>query len=171
MLGGGEVAVQGGVLGHEADLDEQPGVAGWLVEHPDAAGGGRQQPDGQVQQGGLAGAVGADQGGDAAPGDGQVALLQGPGAPVALAEPAGLQGRAHAMPSWNDDRSVVSTRATTSSWPIPAACARPSQASSSRRSAAWLASAAARLHPKVPSPGRLDQPLLSSLRPSGQCWV
>jgi hypothetical protein len=99
VLGDAEVAVQGGVLGDEADLGEQPGAAGRLVEHPDAAGGGGQQANGQMEQGGLAGAVGADQGGDATPWDGQVAVAQGPGAPVALAEPAGLQRRAHAMPS------------------------------------------------------------------------
>jgi hypothetical protein len=99
VLGGGEVAVQRGVLGHEADLGEQPGVAGSLAEDTDAAGGGGQQAHGQVEQGGLAGAIGADQGGDATLWDGQVAVAQGPGASVALAEPAGLQRRAHAMPS------------------------------------------------------------------------
>jgi hypothetical protein len=99
VLGGGEVAVHGGVLGHEPHPGEQAGIARSVVQHPDAAGGGREQADGEVQQGGLAGAVGAHQGGDAAPGHGQVAVLEGPVALVALAEPAGFECHAHATPS------------------------------------------------------------------------
>ena len=99
VLAGGEVTVEGVVLGDEADLGDQPGGAGRLAEHADGAGRGGQQADGEVEQGGLAGPVGADKGSDATPGDGQVAVPEGPGAPVALAEPAGLQRHAHATPS------------------------------------------------------------------------
>ena len=62
VVGDGEPGVGGGVLGDEADL----GQLGRrrrraAAAHLDRARGRRQQPDGQAEQGGLAGAVGADQ--------------------------------------------------------------------------------------------------------------
>ena len=59
---------------------------------------GAQQPGGQLQQGGLARAVRADEPDDAALGDGQRAVAQRPGPPVLLAEPAGLDDSAHQRP-------------------------------------------------------------------------
>ena len=90
--------VRRGVLGDEADLGElgrrrRPGGRRRPRWCPAV---GREQPDGQAEQGGLAGAVGADQAGDAPGGDLQGAVRQRPPAPVALAQarrPAGRRSR------------------------------------------------------------------------------
>jgi hypothetical protein len=85
QLGGGEVAVQRHVLGDEADAGQQlRSILGGGAEHPDAAAAGLEQPHGQVEQGGLAGAVGADQGRGPARGQGEQAVPQRPVAPVGL---------------------------------------------------------------------------------------
>ena len=62
------------------------------AEHRDLPAGLADQPDGQLQQGGLAGPVRADQGDDPSGRDRQRAIAQRPGAPVALAQAAGLNG-------------------------------------------------------------------------------
>ena len=82
-----EAGVGRGVLGHEA----HPGqlgrvVGGRLAQHLDAARARAEQPDGQVQQGGLAGAVGADQSDHVAGRDVEIALLERPAPAVALAQ-------------------------------------------------------------------------------------
>jgi hypothetical protein len=100
--------VDGGVLGDEADPGQlrRPG-RGALAEDRDGAAGRREQPGGQVQQGGLARAVGADEPGDVGLGDGQRAVAQRPGSQVGLAQPAGLDDGAHAAPSAKQSRKAV----------------------------------------------------------------
>lgn len=65
QLGGGEVGVERGVLGDEAEVGPGVGVLARVPsEDADLPGVGPEQADGEVEQGGLAGAVGPDQGGD-----------------------------------------------------------------------------------------------------------
>ena len=108
VVGDRHPGVDGGVLGDEADPGQlrRPG-RGVIAEDADRAAGRREQPGGQVQQGGLARAVGADEPDDVAFGDGQRAVAQRPGPPVPLAQPAGLDDGAHATPSAKQVRNAV----------------------------------------------------------------
>ncbi len=193
QLGGGEVPIQGHVLGDKADPGQVLGsvlVRG--AQHPDAAAAGLQQADGQVEQGGLAGTVGAHQGPDPTGGQGEGAVLQRPvaprGSPVGFGQAGGLQSGAHAHAMSSDARSceadadaaaaavadaaadarkVVWNRARMLSSSSPACRALVSQAARRRRRAAWLAGGVlARLRvTKVPSPGRpATRPSCSSCR-------
>jgi hypothetical protein len=86
-----QVLVQRRVLGHErgpVQRARRPG--GLAAEHADRAGRRGHQADRHVQQRGLARAVRADQGDQVPVRDGQRAVPQRPGPPVALAEPGGL---------------------------------------------------------------------------------
>jgi hypothetical protein len=86
----------------------RPADGGRLAEDADRAAGGRELPGAQPQQGCLARAVRADEPDDVAFGDGQRAVAQRPGPPVRLAQPAGLDGRAHhAAPSAKQSRTAV----------------------------------------------------------------
>ena len=89
----GEAGIGGSVLRHEAD----PGQLRRVVrrgspQHLDAAGTRGQQADGEVEQGGLAGAVGADQADDVTGRDLEVALVERPLSAVALAQAPGAEG-------------------------------------------------------------------------------
>ena len=91
-----------GVLGHEANPGQlRPGRGGVLPQHLDAARTRREQPDRQVQQGGLAGAVGTDQSDHMAGRDVEIALIERPAPAVALAQALRVQDgrRGHAMSS------------------------------------------------------------------------
>ena len=86
-VGHAQVLVQRGVLRDEGDAVERLGRAGRdAAEHGDLPAGLADEPDGQLQQRGLARPVRADQGDDPSGRDGQRAIAQRPGAPVALAE-------------------------------------------------------------------------------------
>src|SRR5206468_2217370 len=80
--------------------------------HP--AGGGAEQPAAAVERGGLAGAVGADQTGEAPDGGGQVDVVEGEVPSIADAEvgdlEAGTVGRHQAAPSAGRATSVSSAR-------------------------------------------------------------
>src|SRR5208283_1515205 len=139
---------------------------GLTAEHRDRARGRREQADGQLEQGRLAGAVRADQAGHASLGNLQRAVAEGGAAPVALAEPAGLQG-GHAMSSSEADRKVLRKRASMLSSSRPARRARPSQRRRSRRSGSYAASDEPLRLPvtNVPRPGRAaTRPWYSSSR-------
>src|SRR5260370_156425 len=76
--GGGEPPVQRHLLGEVADLGQERRVlAGGAAEHRHLARGRLGQPGQQAQQGGLAGAVRADQRGYPPVGDGDGAVAQG----------------------------------------------------------------------------------------------
>ena len=86
-----QVRVQRRVLRHErgpVQRARRPG--GPAAEHADRAGRRGHQADRHVQQRGLARPVRADQGDQVPVRDGQRAVAQRPGPPVALAEPSGL---------------------------------------------------------------------------------
>ena len=86
-----QAPVQRRVLGDEGDVVERAGGARRLAaEHGERARRGPGQADGHGEQGGLAGAVRADEGDDVAARDGERAVAQRPPAAVALAEFAGL---------------------------------------------------------------------------------
>jgi hypothetical protein len=69
MPGHGHPVVERGRLPDEADAGELLGVAGrHIAEHSDAARGGDQQADGEVEQGGFAGPVRPDKADDPAAG-------------------------------------------------------------------------------------------------------
>ena len=96
------------VLGDEADPGQLRRTDGRrLAEDADRAAGGGELPGGQPQQGGLARAVGADEPGDMAFGDGERAVAQRPGPAVLLTQPAGLDDGAHAAPSEKQVRNAV----------------------------------------------------------------
>ena len=98
-----QARVGGCVLGDKADAPELSRVAcGRTAEHVDRARRRRQQSDREVQQRGLARAVGSDQADNLAVGDRQRAVLQRPASPVLLAEPIGLENGSHATPSAPD---------------------------------------------------------------------
>jgi hypothetical protein len=108
MVGDRHPGVDRGVLGDEADPGQlrRPGRRA-LAEDGDRASGRQQHPGRQAQQGGLARAVGADEPGDVAFGDGQRAVAQRPGPPVLLAQPAGRDDGTHATPSAKQSRNAV----------------------------------------------------------------
>jgi hypothetical protein len=106
--GDGKPAVDRRVLGDEADPGELGrGAGGALAQDPDLSRGRVEQPGRQVQQGGLARAVGSDQPGHPPGGDRQGAVGERPPPPVALAEAAGLDGGVHATPSVKQVRTEV----------------------------------------------------------------
>ena len=92
MLGDGQPGVRRGVLGDEADLGQlRRAVGGAAAAHLDRARRRRQQAGGQAQQGGLPGAVGADQPDDPPGRDVEGAVRQRPAPPVSLAQSLGPQ--------------------------------------------------------------------------------
>ncbi len=134
QLAGGEVPVQRGVLGNEADT-WQCSVSRFSAEHPDRARGWSGQPGGAVQQGRLAGPVGADEGNDRPFGDRKAAVVERERPSVALRDAVGDQRVAHAESLMSSNRwSVVSTTALMCSGDSPAACAWPTQVSKRLRS-------------------------------------
>ena len=150
-----EPGVGRGVLGDEADLGQ---LAALPARAPaadlDRARRRRQQPDGQAEQGGLAGAVGADQAGHAPGRDLQRAVRQRPAPAVALAEPWARRTAVTLFPRWAS-RNVLANSASMLSSSRPARRALASQRRRSRRSgscAASESSASVRVT-KVPTPG------------------
>ena len=101
VVGHGQRGVGRGVLGDEAD--PRPAARGRAPGTPPSTSivpaVGASRPTARLQQGRLAGAVGADQPDHPAGRDLQGAVRQRPGAPVPLAEAAGLQDGGHAMPA------------------------------------------------------------------------
>ena len=90
-LRGGELTGEAALLEHDADPRPDGGalLEGVVAEHPDGAAAGRGQPLDELQGGGLAGAVGAEQGEQLAAADGEVdaadgVVLGGAGAVVAV---------------------------------------------------------------------------------------
>src|SRR6266571_3732463 len=143
MVGDAQPGVGGAVLGDEADPGQLRRVGGGAAaEHLDAARGRRQQPDGQMQQRGLAGPVGADQPDDPPGGDVKETVRQRPTSPVPLAEPLGLYDGSHAMSSSAAVRKVVMNRASMLSSSRPARRALASQRRRSWRSGPCAASEA-----------------------------
>ena len=83
---------QPAVLQHRADAARPDGVARTPAEHADRPGRGVEQPEDGVDDGGLAGPVGAEQGDGLAGRDDQVEVGHGDGVAVADGEPGDLQG-------------------------------------------------------------------------------
>ena len=171
-VGGGQVLVQRRVLGDERDAVQRGRHRRAAAEHGDGARGRRRQADCQVQQGGLAGAVRADQRRHVPGGNRQRALAQRPGAAVALAQAGGfddvhatpsvpapaLSRRPAGAPRSRKSRSAVVNSATTPSSSSPATSAEVSQPSRERRSTVSSGSATrfsvARMNVPWPGPGR-----------------
>ena len=108
VLSHGQSGVGGRVLGDESDTRQLPRVGGrGATEHGDGALRRGQQPDGQLQEGGLPGAVGPDKTDDSPFGNGEGAVPQRPAASIPLAQSLGLQDGGHATPSANALRKVV----------------------------------------------------------------
>ena len=100
MLGHRQAGVGGRVLGDETDpCRAASGRRRASAEHGDRSRGRGEQPDGQMQQRGLARPVGPDQPDDLALGDGEGAVAQRPAPPVPLAQSLGLEDGGHATPS------------------------------------------------------------------------
>ena len=101
--------VDGGVLGNEADPGQLRRTGGRTrAENRDRAARRRQHPGGEAQQGGLAGAVRADETNDVTLGDRQRAVAQRPFPPVPPAKAAGLDdGAHHAALSAKQERNAV----------------------------------------------------------------
>ena len=128
-VGHGEALVQRVLLGDEADPGEHRVrlVARVVPEHPHRAGGRARQADRELEQRRLAGAVRADERGDRARRDLEVALCKGPLGAVALAEPVGLRVPARRSCDPRDragGRTVSEKRAAMPSSSRPAARAR-----------------------------------------------
>ncbi len=75
-LGHGEAAIERPVLGDEANPTQNRGIIGGRgTEDAHLSYGRRQEADGQIEQGALAGAIRSDQGGDATGGNLQRTVL------------------------------------------------------------------------------------------------
>src|SRR5882757_9388259 len=85
------------VFGDVADVSEDfsGDVGGWVAEDLRAAGGGPEDVHQELDDGGLASSVGADEGVDGVLRDGEVEALKGSGAAVAAGEILGLDYGAH----------------------------------------------------------------------------
>ena len=108
MVGNRHSRIRRRVLGDEADPRQlSRSVGGLTAEHCDRSRCGGQQPDGQMEQRGLAGTVRSDEADDLAVWDDQGAVVQGPTPPVLLAERNGLEHGGHATPSAKQLRNAV----------------------------------------------------------------
>ena len=107
MAGDGKPGVDRRVLGDEADRAQLRRGAGAAAEDRDRARGRREQPGRQLQQGGLARAVGPDQPDHPAGRDREGAIGQRPAPPVALAKSAGGKDGGHAAPTAKQPRTAV----------------------------------------------------------------
>ncbi len=125
-----EAGVRGRVLADVPDLLPWRGPAGRrLAEHLDRSRSRRDHPDRQVEEGALAGAVGADQADDAAGGDFEGAVGERPLASVLLAQSPGLQDGVHAVSRLIEERNVDRKSASMLSSSSPARRARASHCS------------------------------------------
>src|SRR5205085_620855 len=157
VVGDTQRRIERRVLRDEADAREGGGSGpGVLAEDVDRSLARVEQSNDEVQEGGLAGAVGAHEPDDAAVRDRDVAVTQRPPPAVASAETMRVDRRAHAAPSPAAARNVSWNSASMLSSSSPARRAFANQRSSSRRSAVCAPSEpSARVRVmKVPTPGR-----------------
>src|ERR1700730_12979713 len=158
------------LLSRVADLGEKDGSVAprRKAEHGNAAGAGVCNPHRQLQEGRFARAVWPNESHDAAGGHIQREVFEGPTAPVAPAQAAGLEHIHEATnPSAACCRIVSANSASMPSVSRPAALAWLSHRNNNRRSAAWSCGEGPRssLATKTPVPGRLARrPCISRCR-------
>src|SRR5207248_7052539 len=126
------------------------------AEKLDPAARRGEEADCEMEQRRLAGSVRSHERGHPARGELERAVPQRPLVAVALAEPGGLEDRAHAALSSVESRSVDATNATMLSSSSPAACASRSQRTSPPRSRVYVPGGGPARVPttNVPWPGR-----------------
>ena len=168
VVGDGQPGVGGRVLGDEADPGQLRRAGGRpAAEDLDRAGGRRQQPDGEVQQGGLARTVRADQPDDAPGRDRSACSRSAPSAPYRLPSPRASRTAVTLLPPERRTERCPGTaprcsrRRARPGAPWPASAAGRGAAARGRPARRRSAVAVT----KVPTPGRAaTRPSCSSSR-------